>query len=257
MRWAGLLPIAGVAAFVSYRHLSGLLAHYGEEPLVYYIGPLAVDGLMIMATAALVAGKHAAKNQAAASVESVTVPPAPLLTQTYVAETVAPHQPTPESVQPPVTAPRPPARTVGVVDAPAVVPATSVASQQVPLLEVSRPHRPRPPSTSLSPRWTRRPCPRSPPACWTAPGRSSSSTGTTPERRSRPPSSASKCGSGSSAPTRSWPCWLRRTRQFTPPRSTVPPLPGQPRNPSRHRPSCPRFTSRARPRPPSHPNPLS
>src|SRR5262245_30618911 len=50
LRWAGLLPVAGVAAFVSYRHLSGLLAHYGEEPIVCVIGPLAVDGLMIMAT---------------------------------------------------------------------------------------------------------------------------------------------------------------------------------------------------------------
>jgi hypothetical protein len=25
VRWAGLLPVAGVAAFVSYRHMSGLL----------------------------------------------------------------------------------------------------------------------------------------------------------------------------------------------------------------------------------------
>jgi Protein of unknown function (DUF2637) len=55
LRWGGLLPVAGVAAFVSYRHLSGLLAHYGEEPLVTIVGPLAVDGLMVVATAALVA----------------------------------------------------------------------------------------------------------------------------------------------------------------------------------------------------------
>jgi len=59
IRWGGLLPVALVAAFVSYRHLSGLLAHYGEEPLVYYLGPLAVDGLMVMATGALLAtGRH-------------------------------------------------------------------------------------------------------------------------------------------------------------------------------------------------------
>jgi hypothetical protein len=57
-RWIGLLPVALVAAFVSYRHLSGLLAHYGEEPIVTIIGPLAVDGLMIMATAALMATGH-------------------------------------------------------------------------------------------------------------------------------------------------------------------------------------------------------
>ena len=55
LRWCGLLPVAIVAAFVSYRHLSGLLAHYGEEPIVAFLGPLAVDGMMIMATGALYA----------------------------------------------------------------------------------------------------------------------------------------------------------------------------------------------------------
>jgi len=72
VRWAGLLPVAGVAAFVSYRHMSGLLAHYGEEPVVYYIGPLAVDGLMIMATAALMAGGRAARAAATPQAEQVT-----------------------------------------------------------------------------------------------------------------------------------------------------------------------------------------
>jgi hypothetical protein len=70
LRWAGLLPVAGVAAFVSYRHLSGLLQHYGEEPTVYYIGPLAVDGLMIMATGALLAGGRAARRPAHGPTES-------------------------------------------------------------------------------------------------------------------------------------------------------------------------------------------
>jgi hypothetical protein len=44
-----------VAATVSYRHLSGLLHFYGEEAITATIGPLAVDGLMVMATAALLA----------------------------------------------------------------------------------------------------------------------------------------------------------------------------------------------------------
>lgn len=55
LRWVGLPPVALVAAFVSYRHLSGLLDHYNEETLVVWFGPLAVDGLMLMATAALLA----------------------------------------------------------------------------------------------------------------------------------------------------------------------------------------------------------
>jgi hypothetical protein len=55
LRFGGLLPVALVAAVVSYRHLSGLLEHYGEDALTVAIGPLAVDGLMIMAAGALIA----------------------------------------------------------------------------------------------------------------------------------------------------------------------------------------------------------
>lgn len=50
--------MAGVAAFVSYRHMSGLLTHYGEDILVATVGPLAIDGLMIMATGALLAARR-------------------------------------------------------------------------------------------------------------------------------------------------------------------------------------------------------
>ncbi len=55
LRFGGLVPVALVAAVVSYRHLSGLLDHYGEDALTVLIGPLAVDGLMVMATGALLA----------------------------------------------------------------------------------------------------------------------------------------------------------------------------------------------------------
>jgi hypothetical protein len=55
LRYAGLLPVALVAAVVSYRHLSGLLDHYAESALTARLGPLAVDGLMVTASAALVA----------------------------------------------------------------------------------------------------------------------------------------------------------------------------------------------------------
>ncbi|HZN71819.1 MAG TPA: hypothetical protein VFC00_09100, partial [Micromonosporaceae bacterium] len=59
LRVFGLLPVAIVAGVVSYRHLSGLLGFYGEDPLTATIGPLAVDGLMVVATGALIAtGKH-------------------------------------------------------------------------------------------------------------------------------------------------------------------------------------------------------
>lgn len=59
-RYAGLAPVAAVAAVVSYRHLSGLLASYGtEDTVTRTIGPLAIDGLMVMATLALMASRPA------------------------------------------------------------------------------------------------------------------------------------------------------------------------------------------------------
>lgn len=53
MRFGGMLPVASAAGLVSYRHLSSLLTFYGEDTVVSIAGPLAVDGLMVMATSAL------------------------------------------------------------------------------------------------------------------------------------------------------------------------------------------------------------
>lgn len=53
VRWVGILLVAAIAALVSYRHLRGLLLADGEEWTVYTFAPLAVDGLMLMATLAL------------------------------------------------------------------------------------------------------------------------------------------------------------------------------------------------------------
>ncbi|MFC0528208.1 DUF2637 domain-containing protein [Phytohabitans kaempferiae] len=78
LRWIGLPPVALVAAIVSYRHLSGLLDHYGEETLTVWIGPLAVDGLMLMATAALLAtGKRHTRPNPVTAPTPATVAPAP------------------------------------------------------------------------------------------------------------------------------------------------------------------------------------
>jgi hypothetical protein len=53
VRYVGLVPVAVVAAIVSYQHLSGLLGTYGENRLTVVIGPLAVDGLMVLSAAAV------------------------------------------------------------------------------------------------------------------------------------------------------------------------------------------------------------
>jgi hypothetical protein len=55
LRWGGTLPVAAVTAVVSYRHMSGLLAAWGEDPLTATIGPIAVDGLLVMSTGAIIA----------------------------------------------------------------------------------------------------------------------------------------------------------------------------------------------------------
>ena len=54
-RWAGTGAVALVAAVTSYRHMSALLASYGEDELTALIQPLCVDGLMVVASLALLA----------------------------------------------------------------------------------------------------------------------------------------------------------------------------------------------------------
>jgi hypothetical protein len=93
LRFAGLLPVALVAAFVSYKHLAGLLGFYGEDAVTAFFGPFAVDGLMVMATGALLA---TATRRPAVIVTPETVPAAaPLTTPDAPAVPVADATPTP------------------------------------------------------------------------------------------------------------------------------------------------------------------
>lgn len=62
-RYAGTGMVATVAAILSYRHMAGLLASWGEDSLSAYLGPLAVDGLMILAAAALLTRRPAAPDE--------------------------------------------------------------------------------------------------------------------------------------------------------------------------------------------------
>jgi hypothetical protein len=52
-RYGGTTLVATVAAVMSYRHMAGLLAIWGEDVWGAHLGPLAVDGLMVVAAAAL------------------------------------------------------------------------------------------------------------------------------------------------------------------------------------------------------------
>jgi hypothetical protein len=99
LRFAGITPVAFVAALVSYRHLSGLLTYYGEDSVGSVFGPLAVDGLMVLSTAALLA--------TAARTRTTDPLPAPAaLNLTQVPAPTMPAVPAPGTT-PSITAPRP------------------------------------------------------------------------------------------------------------------------------------------------------
>lgn len=55
VRYIGLSLVSGIAAVVSWRHMSALLALYGEDDFIAIIGPVAIDGLMTLCSAALLA----------------------------------------------------------------------------------------------------------------------------------------------------------------------------------------------------------
>jgi hypothetical protein len=71
LRFGGLTAVATVAAIVSYRHQAGLLAFYGEDSVTTVLGPLAVDGLMVMAAGALLATRRTRRG--AATVATVRI----------------------------------------------------------------------------------------------------------------------------------------------------------------------------------------
>lgn len=103
LRFGGLVPVATVAAIVSYKHLSGLLAFYGEDGLTATIGPLAVDGLMVMATGALLA--TGVRTHTAPAAET-TPAPIPEVVPVPVAEVIEPASPAvPETTPAPVIEP--------------------------------------------------------------------------------------------------------------------------------------------------------
>lgn len=82
LRLAATAPVAAVAAVVSYRHLSGLLAHWGEDGFTVAFGPVAVDGLMLLCAAALYRARaladpvHSAHRAAPAGAHSEVPKPA-------------------------------------------------------------------------------------------------------------------------------------------------------------------------------------
>lgn len=104
-RYGGTGTVALVAAVMSYRHMYGLLASYGEDTLNSSIGPLAVDGLMVVASLALLAlGQHQpTKETDPAPADSTR--PAPVEAPAPVVPTPADHAPATDTTPAPVRAP--------------------------------------------------------------------------------------------------------------------------------------------------------
>lgn len=54
IRWGVVGGVASIAGVASYQHMSSLLKYWGETSFVWHAGPLAVDGLLIMSSTALI-----------------------------------------------------------------------------------------------------------------------------------------------------------------------------------------------------------
>lgn len=54
VRFAATASIASIAAYVSYHHMVGVAAKYGEQGAAPYLIPLSVDGLVVVASVCLV-----------------------------------------------------------------------------------------------------------------------------------------------------------------------------------------------------------
>jgi hypothetical protein len=111
-RWVGCGMVGAVAAVVSYQHMHGLLLSYGETKVTALILPLAPDGLMVVASLALIALSQAKRSARAdrtraaepttTSADQPTAQPTTLPAARLVAPTVPADRP---AVDPP-TAPR-------------------------------------------------------------------------------------------------------------------------------------------------------
>ena len=89
-RLAATASIAGIAAWVSYWHMVGVAARYGETGPSPYLLPLSVDGLVVVASICLVelSGRIAAPDTTAD--RPVPVPSAPVVDEPAVDEPSVP-----------------------------------------------------------------------------------------------------------------------------------------------------------------------
>lgn len=89
-RYVGTVLVALVAAVMSYRHMAGLLTGYGEDWANSHLGPLAVDGLMIVSGVALLSMSRNRDEASTPEPAPNAVPVVDVPTPAEVAPAVAP-----------------------------------------------------------------------------------------------------------------------------------------------------------------------
>lgn len=77
IRYAGAGAVGLVAAVVSYGHMSALLRAYGEDRLTASVGPIAVDGMMLVSGFALLAISRTSSATVDVPAPAVEVPAVP------------------------------------------------------------------------------------------------------------------------------------------------------------------------------------
>lgn len=82
IRIAATAIIAAIAAWVSYWHMAGVTARYGESPTSAHLMPICVDGLIVVASISLV--------ELAARIRALDAQPAPATQTSPTAATKAP-----------------------------------------------------------------------------------------------------------------------------------------------------------------------
>ena len=55
------VAVAGIAAWSSWSHMVAVALRFGERPEVAYVLPLSVDGMLVVASAAMVEDKRAGR----------------------------------------------------------------------------------------------------------------------------------------------------------------------------------------------------
>lgn len=81
VRWLGSLGIGFVAMYVSWHHLADLLSSRGQDSVVSWLGPLAIDGLAIMATGLILSSRGHKLDVVVTEADHLYIPEAPIATQ--------------------------------------------------------------------------------------------------------------------------------------------------------------------------------